>query len=85
MADYHVTLFVSPWKQSECDQARKYLKEKNLHFEEKNIQDSGAKGELLQKTGRDECPAIDVNGHLVIGYLPHKWDHLLSQEPLELT
>lgn len=85
MGDYKVTLFVSPWDRDECDQARNYLKEKGLQFKEKNIQDSGSRGELLQKTGDTDCPTIDVNGHLVVGYWPNKWNHLLSEAPLELT
>ncbi|AEF93689.1 glutaredoxin [Desulfotomaculum nigrificans CO-1-SRB] len=85
MGDYHVTLFTSPWNKAECDQARQFLEEKGINFEEKSIQDPGAKGELAKKTGRTECPSIDVNGHLVVGFLPNKWNHLLSDEPLELT
>jgi len=85
MADYHVTLFISPWNKAECDEAKKYLANKGINYVEKNIQDPGAQGELSEKTGQVVCPTIDVDGHIVVGYLPDKWDHFLSEEPLELT
>lgn len=85
MADYHVTLFVSPWAKEECDEARKFLQNKGINYEEKSTQDSGARGELINKTGRLDCPTIDVDGHIVVGYLPNKWEHLLREEPLKLT
>ncbi|MDO7788742.1 NrdH-redoxin [Desulforamulus aquiferis] len=85
MGDYNVTLFVSPWNKSGCDEARKFLEGKGINFEEKSTQDSGARGELINKTGGLDCPTIVVNGHIVVGYKPNKWEHLLLEEPLELT
>lgn len=85
MGDYHVTLFVSPWNKTGCDEAKEFLANKGVQFEEKSTQDPGARGELIDKTGGLDTPTLDVNGHLVVGFLPNKWGHLLGEEPLETT
>ena len=85
MSDYHVTLFVSPWNQSGCNEAKQFLESKGIQYQEKNTQDSGARGELIKRTGGLDTPTIVVNEHIVVGFLPNKWDNLLSDEPLELT
>lgn len=84
MADYQVTLFVSPWCE-DCLAAKSYLDQKGIQYEQKNIQETGAKGELLHKTGQLACPTIIVDKNIVVGYVPEKWDHLLAEQPLELT
>ncbi|ABO49853.1 hypothetical protein Dred_1319 [Desulforamulus reducens MI-1] len=85
MGDYHVTLFVSPWNKTGCDEAKDFLENRGIQYVEKNTQDHGARGELIKKTGGLDTPTLVVNGHTVVGYLPNKWEHLLSEEPLELT
>ncbi|MEW6697627.1 MAG: glutaredoxin domain-containing protein [Bacillota bacterium] len=85
MGDYHVTLFVSPWNKSACDEAKNYLEGKGINYQEKDTQDHGARGELINKTGGLDTPTIDVDGHIVVGFLPNKWDHLLREDPLEIT
>lgn len=84
MADYHVILYVSP-DCEDCQKARRFLENEGINYEEKSIQDPGARGELRHKTGRTDCPAIDVDGHIVVGYVPEKWDHLLLEKPLRMT
>lgn len=84
MSDYHVTLFVAP-NCEDCGQAKKFLEKKGIHYEEKSIMDPGARGELRQKTGRTDCPTLMVEEHIVVGYFPQKWDHLLPEDPLRLT
>ncbi|WP_313884859.1 glutaredoxin domain-containing protein [Desulfofundulus sp. TPOSR] len=84
LGDYHVILYVSPHCDN-CQKARQFLENRGINYEEKSIRDPGARGELRYKTGRIECPTIDVDGHIVVGYLPEKWDHLLAEEPLRMT
>lgn len=80
MSDYHVTLYVGP-ETGELEQARRFLKEQGIRYEEKNVvEHSGARGELYHHTGRAEYPAIDVDGHIVVGFLPEKWRHLLNHD-----
>lgn len=78
MADYHVTLYSGP-ENVELVEARKFLQQRGIQYEEKDVvQDRGARGELLHHTGRSEYPAINVDGHLVVGFVPEKWGHLLK-------
>lgn len=35
-------------------------------------------GELRHQTGRGDYPAINVDGHVVSGFAPAKWEHLLQ-------
>ncbi len=85
MADYHITLYSGP-ETAELEAARQFLEQRGIQYEEKNIvESSGARGELLHHTGRAEYPTIRVNGHIVVGFLREKWEHLLSPDPLGTT
>lgn len=80
MSNYHVTLYVGP-ETEELAKARRFLKARGIQYEEKDVvRDTGARGELKHHTGRTEYPAIAVDNHLVVGFLPEKWNHLLSHE-----
>lgn len=81
MADLHVTFYSGP-ETEELDQARRYLKELGIQYEEKSILDPGARGELMHHTHRFAYPAINVDGHFVSGFFPEKWNHLLKVENL---
>lgn len=78
MSDTHVILYSGP-DTHEMERARRFLAERRVQYEEKNVvEHSGARGELLHHTGKTEYPAINVEGHLVVGFFPEKWDHLLG-------
>lgn len=57
--------------------ARRFLEQRNIQYEEKSILDRSARGELSHHTGKVEYPAINVDGHLVVGFFEKKWEHLL--------
>jgi glutaredoxin len=79
MSDNHVILYSGP-ESRELERARHFLADRHIQYEEKNIvEHSGARGELLHHTGKTEYPAINVDGHLVVGFFPEKWDHLLGR------
>lgn len=79
MGDFHITLYSGP-ETEEMNRARLFLESRKLQFEEKNVvEHSGARGELLHHTGRMEYPAINVDGHVVVGFRPEKWEHLLQR------
>lgn len=85
MADYHVTLYSGP-ESAELDRARKFLAERRIQYEEKDVvQSSGARGELMHHTGKAEYPAINVDGHIVVGFFEPKWRHLLDERPVGQT
>jgi len=80
MSDYHVTLYVGP-ETEELAEARRFLQRRGVQYEEKDVvRDTGARGELAQRTGRTDYPAIVVDNHVVVGFFPEKWDHLLSHD-----
>lgn len=81
---HHVILYVAP-NSEESNRARHFLHEHDVTYKEKDIGgDPGARGELLHKTGSTRVPAIDVDGHVVVGFddFLHKWRHLLEADAL---
>ncbi|MGE5673868.1 MAG: glutaredoxin family protein [Mycobacterium leprae] len=77
MGDLHVTLYSGPTNE-ELALARRFLEERGIQYEEKNVVEStGARGELEHYTGRGDYPSINVDGHVVSGFAPEKWEHLL--------
>ncbi|MFH1394428.1 MAG: glutaredoxin family protein [Candidatus Micrarchaeota archaeon] len=54
-----------PW----CDKAKEFLKENNIEFEEKNVQENEDYArEMQKKTGQLGVPVIDVDGKIIIGF-----------------
>lgn len=59
--------FTTGW--SSCHHAMEFLSQKGVRFTAKNIaEDSKAKEELTQQTGRMSVPVIVVNGEVVVGF-----------------
>jgi glutaredoxin len=59
-----------------CDQAKEYLSQKGLAFEERDIaQDPGALADL-KKLGYMTTPVIVIDGAVIIGFDPVKIDEL---------
>jgi glutaredoxin-like YruB-family protein len=62
-----------------CVQAKKYLEEKNVQFEEFDVsKDRDAASEMINKSGQRGVPVIDVNGEIIIGFDRGKLDSLIS-------
>lgn len=63
-----VTVYSSdfcPW----CDKVKEFLKENNIEFEEKNVQQNPDYGkEMVEKTGQNGVPVIDVDGKIIVGF-----------------
>lgn len=84
MTRHHVILYVAP-NNEESNRARHFLHELGMAYKEKDIGgDPGARGELVHKTGSTRVPAIDVDGHVVVGFddFQAKWRHLLQADAL---
>ncbi len=61
-----------------CDQAKEYLSQKGIKFQEKNItQDSSALAEL-KKLGYMTTPVIVIDGMVIVGFDAAKIDLALS-------
>lgn len=60
-----------------CKQAKEYLQEKGVNYEEKNISnDPTARRELMQK-GYMGVPVIVVNGEEIVGFDKSRLEQLL--------
>ena len=60
-----------------CDQAKEYLSQKGIEFQEKNIaQDPGALAEL-KKLGYMTTPVIVIDGSVIVGFDAEKINQAL--------
>ena len=63
-----------------CVYAKKYLTEKGVSFEDKNVGlDRVAAQEMVQKSGQMGVPVIDIDGEIVVGFQPEVFAQLLSK------
>ena len=52
-----------------CKQAKEFLKQNNIPFEDINVaDDSAAADEMVQKSGQMGVPVLDVNGTIIVGF-----------------
>jgi len=52
-----------------CKQAKEFLAENNVPFEDYNVAaDAEKRNELVEKSGQMGVPVIDVDGQILIGY-----------------
>ena len=60
-----------------CNMAKEYLQDKNVEFEEKNIQEDNVARDELMKMGHLGVPVILVGEEEVVGFDQNKLDELL--------
>ncbi len=64
-----------PW----CQVAKKHLDERNVAYEEVDVSaDQSAAMEMVQKTGQQAVPVVEIDGEFVVGFDKAKIDELLS-------
>jgi len=52
-----------------CVMAKEYLKSKKIDFEDVDVsQDTTRAMEMIQKSGQQGVPVLDVNGKVIIGF-----------------
>lgn len=52
-----------------CVMAKRFLKENNVEFEEKNVEkDRDAAHEMIEKSGQMGVPVLDINGKIIVGF-----------------
>ena len=52
-----------------CDEARDWLDERGLAYEELNVnRDAAARQEMFELTGQSKAPSIDVNGEILADF-----------------
>ena len=64
-----------------CRMAKEFLKEKNIPFEEINVQENQeAAREMIEKSGQAGIPVIEIDGQMVIGFNVEQIKKLLKIE-----
>ncbi len=52
-----------------CNMAKAYFKEKGIEFQDFDVsQDHDKAHEMIEKSGQQGVPVIDVNGKIIIGF-----------------
>lgn len=80
-ATHNITVYSTNWC-GYCKMAKKYLGDKGIAFNEKNIEaDEAAHAELMQKMDGDfrGVPVIDIDGELILGFDRPKIDAALAK------
>lgn len=56
-----------------CRMAKEFLKQRGVEFEEVNVQDDhGAALEMIQKTGQNGVPVIEIDNKIIVGFNQEK-------------
>ncbi|MBS3140290.1 NrdH-redoxin [Candidatus Woesearchaeota archaeon] len=67
-----IKIYIAP-ENSWCQQLRVWLKKKRYSFEVLDLDESEmARDELLNKSNQMAIPLTDIDGEIIIGFLPDK-------------
>lgn len=62
-----------------CDQAKQYLKQKEIEFQDYNVAANKEKAkEMMEKSDQRGVPVLDVNGEIIIGFNKPEIDKALN-------
>lgn len=62
-----------------CVMAKDWFKGKGVSFEDKNVGiDHSAGQEMIAKSGQMGVPVIDIDGEIIVGFQPERFEKLLS-------
>ncbi|PIN98933.1 MAG: NrdH-redoxin [Candidatus Diapherotrites archaeon CG10_big_fil_rev_8_21_14_0_10_31_34] len=62
-----------------CHMAKNYLKEKGIEFEDVDVSQDHEKGhEMIEKSGQQGVPVLDINGKIIIGFDKARIDEALG-------
>ncbi len=52
-----------------CDMAKQYLRSRGVEFEDIDVsQNHAAAMEMIQKSGQNGVPQIEINGRIIVGF-----------------
>ena len=64
---------------SYCNAAKKYFREKGVHFKDVDVsRDQAAARDMLRRSGQSGVPVIDIGGKIVVGFDRPKIDRFLG-------
>ena len=56
-----------------CKMAKDYFEENKIDFVEKDVSvDREAANEMIEKSGQMGVPVIDINGKIIVGFVPEE-------------
>jgi len=62
-----------------CKQAKDYLQEQKIEFEDIDVADNSEKAqEMIDKSGQMGVPVIDIEGEIIVGFDKEKIDKALG-------
>ncbi|MBT3817357.1 MAG: glutaredoxin family protein [Candidatus Magasanikbacteria bacterium] len=63
-----------------CHQAKDYLTQKGVEFEDVNVAEDQARAEeMVKKSGQMGVPVLDINGEILVGFQPALIDKALEK------
>jgi glutaredoxin-like YruB-family protein len=63
-----------PW----CHKVMDFLKENNVEFEAKDVEDQANAKESMEKSGQGGIPVTDIDGQIIVGFDVKKIKELLD-------
>jgi glutaredoxin len=78
-ADYNsaeVVFYSADWCGA-CRQAKAYMNERGIDYDERDIDDPEMRDEMIQKAGPGGIPVFDVNGKILRGFSPQLLEQLI--------
>ncbi|CDI48897.1 glutaredoxin domain-containing protein [Clostridium tetani] len=64
-----------------CKKAKAYFDSKNIEYKDVNVaQDEKEKEEMIEKSGQQSVPVIDINGEIIVGFNRVAIDKALKEE-----
>ena len=73
-----VVLYSAEWCGA-CRKAKRYLAQRGIEYEERDIDQPRYADELLRKTGRRAIPVIDVGGRILTGFSASGYDEIIDR------
>ncbi|GAB4505012.1 MAG: glutaredoxin family protein [Anaerolineales bacterium] len=62
-----------------CNMAKKYFREKGIHFRDVDVsRDQAAARDMMRRSGQSGVPVIDIGGKIIVGFDRPKIDKLLG-------
>lgn len=64
---------------SYCNQAKRYLRERGVHFRDVDVsRDPAAARDMVRRSGQQGVPVIDIGGKIIVGFNRPEVDRLLD-------
>lgn len=63
-----------------CTYAKEFFTEKAVDFEDIDVSKDHARAmEMVQKSGQQGVPVIDIDGHIIVGFQPEVFESLINK------